>query len=151
MCDSCRMHENWQVCYEDCICLLQPASFSMVLTSSLLHHTRLVLTGSVKTLEWVFKKPIIWLAEVLPWQPRQRIGSCSNQRLVGGNYWTVVYVWPNHHFSLPNPTAKSKGKPCPLIAGSVGPYGAYLHDGSEYSGHYVDTMTTQVLVYSNIL
>ncbi|KAH9634559.1 hypothetical protein HF086_006184 [Spodoptera exigua] len=26
----------------------------------------------------------------------------------------------------------------PLIAGSVGPYGAYLHDGSEYSGDYAD-------------
>lgn len=26
----------------------------------------------------------------------------------------------------------------PLIAGSVGPYGAHLHDGSEYSGNYAD-------------
>ncbi|XP_021190381.3 translin-associated factor X-interacting protein 1 [Helicoverpa armigera] len=26
----------------------------------------------------------------------------------------------------------------PLIAGSIGPYGAHLHDGSEYSGNYAD-------------
>ena len=44
-------------------------------------------------------------------------------------------------------TAQSNGKPRPLIAGSIGPYGAYLHDGSEYSGHYVDTMTIQVHQY----
>jgi homocysteine S-methyltransferase len=28
------------------------------------------------------------------------------------------------------------GSPAPLIAASVGPYGAFLADGSEYSGHY---------------
>ncbi|MEW8975873.1 MAG: homocysteine S-methyltransferase family protein, partial [Exiguobacterium sp.] len=28
------------------------------------------------------------------------------------------------------------GKSAALIAGSVGPYGAYLADGSEYRGHY---------------
>ena len=32
----------------------------------------------------------------------------------------------------------------PLIAGSVGPRGACLHDGSEYNGHYVDTCTHEV-------
>ena len=38
---------------------------------------------------------------------------------------------------------------CPrkmLVAGSVGPYGACQHDGSEYTGKYVDNMTIQVLV-----
>ncbi len=29
-----------------------------------------------------------------------------------------------------------KKRPFPLVAGSVGPYGAYLADGSEYVGHY---------------
>ena len=33
----------------------------------------------------------------------------------------------------------------PLVAGSVGPYGACRHDGSEYNGNYVDVMTTEVL------
>lgn len=28
------------------------------------------------------------------------------------------------------------GRPRPIVAGSVGPYGAYLADGSEYVGHY---------------
>lgn len=32
------------------------------------------------------------------------------------------------------------GRPTPLVAGSVGPYGAYLADGSEYRGHYGLTM-----------
>jgi homocysteine S-methyltransferase len=33
----------------------------------------------------------------------------------------------------------------PLVAGSVGPYGACQHDGSEYTGSYVDHMTKQEL------
>lgn len=31
-----------------------------------------------------------------------------------------------------------------LIAGSVGPYGTCLHNGSEYTGDYVDHMTKEV-------
>ncbi|RWZ58038.1 homocysteine S-methyltransferase [Halobacillus fulvus] len=31
---------------------------------------------------------------------------------------------------------ESSARPKPLVAGSVGPYGAYLADGSEYTGHY---------------
>ena len=33
-------------------------------------------------------------------------------------------------------TENRKGRLRPLVAGSIGPYGAYLADGSEYSGHY---------------
>lgn len=33
-----------------------------------------------------------------------------------------------------------------LVAGSVGPYGVFLHDGSEYSGSYVDSMTPKELM-----
>ena len=32
-----------------------------------------------------------------------------------------------------------------LIAGSVGPYGAYLHDGSEYTGAYADRTPEEVM------
>uniref|UniRef100_A0A8C5LPS1 Hcy-binding domain-containing protein n=1 Tax=Leptobrachium leishanense TaxID=445787 RepID=A0A8C5LPS1_9ANUR len=32
-----------------------------------------------------------------------------------------------------------------LIAGSIGPYGAFLHDGSEYTGNYVTDMTIEDL------
>lgn len=32
----------------------------------------------------------------------------------------------------------------PLVVGSVGPYGAHLHDGSEYDGSYADTTSIQV-------
>jgi len=32
-----------------------------------------------------------------------------------------------------------------LIAGSVGPYGAYLHDNSEYYGKYVETVPADVI------
>lgn len=32
-----------------------------------------------------------------------------------------------------------------LIAGSVGPYGASLHDGSEYRGEYVETTSAKVM------
>jgi S-methylmethionine-dependent homocysteine/selenocysteine methylase len=32
----------------------------------------------------------------------------------------------------------------PLVVGSVGPYGAHLHDGSEYDGSYADTTNIQV-------
>lgn len=34
-----------------------------------------------------------------------------------------------------------------LVAGSVGPYGVFLHDGSEYSGSYVDSMTPKVSAF----
>ncbi|KAG5275558.1 hypothetical protein AALO_G00121690 [Alosa alosa] len=33
----------------------------------------------------------------------------------------------------------------PLVAGSVGPYGAFLHDGSEYSGSYEAGMSVEEL------
>ncbi|XP_026464856.1 homocysteine S-methyltransferase 3-like [Ctenocephalides felis] len=39
---------------------------------------------------------------------------------------------------------ESKGK-MPIIMGSVGPYGAHLHDGSEYSGTYAKTITKEEL------
>jgi len=32
--------------------------------------------------------------------------------------------------------ALRKGRHRPLVVASIGPYGAYLHDGSEYLGHY---------------
>jgi len=41
--------------------------------------------------------------------------------------------------------AKQGGHPV-LVAGSVGPYGASQHDGSEYTGNYVDSMSIQDLV-----
>lgn len=40
-------------------------------------------------------------------------------------------------------TKRTSDRPYPLIAGSVGPYGAYLADGSEYVGDY--GVTNQVL------
>lgn len=39
-----------------------------------------------------------------------------------------------------NPNAEK-----PLIAGSVGPYGAFLHDGSEYTGSYIETIDKKTL------
>lgn len=36
------------------------------------------------------------------------------------------------------------GQRCPLVAGSVGPYGAFLHNGSEYTGDYAEQMSVQV-------
>ena len=36
-------------------------------------------------------------------------------------------------------SAKAENRPAPLTAASVGPYGAYLADGSEYRGHYGKT------------
>ncbi|XP_041971815.1 homocysteine S-methyltransferase-like [Aricia agestis] len=33
----------------------------------------------------------------------------------------------------------------PLIVGSVGPYGAHLHDGSEYDGSYADNTTVETM------
>lgn len=40
----------------------------------------------------------------------------------------------------------SVGRNPPLIAGSVGPYGACLHDGSEYHGNYVDHVSKDKLM-----
>lgn len=33
----------------------------------------------------------------------------------------------------------------PLVAGSIGPYGASLHDGSEYTGDYIDKVKKETL------
>lgn len=33
----------------------------------------------------------------------------------------------------------------PLVAGSVGPYGAHLHDGSEYDGNYADKTSVDTM------
>lgn len=41
---------------------------------------------------------------------------------------------------------KSKGGRKPLVAGSIGPYGAHLANGSEYNGQYVDELSVQELV-----
>uniref|UniRef100_H3D8E0 Zgc:172121 n=1 Tax=Tetraodon nigroviridis TaxID=99883 RepID=H3D8E0_TETNG len=38
-----------------------------------------------------------------------------------------------------------KGRRCPLVAGSLGPYGAFLHNGSEYTGDYAEKMSVQEL------
>lgn len=40
---------------------------------------------------------------------------------------------------------KTSGEGVPLVAGSVGPYGACLHDRSEYTGDYMDHMTREEL------
>uniref|UniRef100_A0A1L8E2J7 Putative cysteine s-methyltransferase n=1 Tax=Nyssomyia neivai TaxID=330878 RepID=A0A1L8E2J7_9DIPT len=36
-------------------------------------------------------------------------------------------------------------KEVPWILGSIGPYGAHLHDGSEYTGEYADTVDVEVI------
>lgn len=58
----------------------------------------------------------------------------------------------------PNPTAQSdeaklnsgcsgglEDQRRPLVAGSLGPYGAFLHNGSEYTGDYAEKMSIQEL------
>lgn len=40
---------------------------------------------------------------------------------------------------------ESKSQTVPLIAGSVGPYGAHLHDGSEYNGRYADNTSSETI------
>ncbi|XP_034566254.1 homocysteine S-methyltransferase [Notolabrus celidotus] len=39
----------------------------------------------------------------------------------------------------------STGQMRPLVAGSVGPYGAFLHNGSEYTGAYAEKMSIEDL------
>lgn len=39
--------------------------------------------------------------------------------------------------------ARPAGQRCPLVAGSVGPYGAFLHNGSEYTGAYAQEMSIE--------
>ena len=38
----------------------------------------------------------------------------------------------------------------PLVAAALGPYGAYLADGSEYSGNYMEKVTEQVCKSVNL-
>ncbi|KAL1023394.1 hypothetical protein UPYG_G00040270 [Umbra pygmaea] len=46
------------------------------------------------------------------------------------------------HFIAENPQAE---RVVPLVAGSIGPYGAFLHDGSEYTGAYAEDMSVEEL------
>ncbi|XP_034386672.1 homocysteine S-methyltransferase YbgG isoform X3 [Cyclopterus lumpus] len=41
--------------------------------------------------------------------------------------------------------ARPTGRRRPLVAASVGPYGTFLHDGSEYSGAYAEQMSVEDL------
>ncbi|XP_045201371.2 uncharacterized protein LOC123554973 isoform X2 [Mercenaria mercenaria] len=41
--------------------------------------------------------------------------------------------------------AQETGREESKVAGSVGPYGACLHDGSEYTGKYMDSVSTEEL------
>ncbi|EZA54367.1 hypothetical protein DMN91_002352 [Ooceraea biroi] len=49
-----------------------------------------------------------------------------------------------------NVYVEESGEQCvnktPMVAGSCGPYGAYLHDSSEYSGFYGKTVSRQELI-----
>lgn len=40
---------------------------------------------------------------------------------------------------------ESKSQFIPLIGGAIGPYGACLHDGSEYTGSYVNKVSADFL------
>ncbi|KAL7832595.1 hypothetical protein SRHO_G00296130 [Serrasalmus rhombeus] len=42
-------------------------------------------------------------------------------------------------------SCKTADRKVPLVAGSVGPYGAFLHDGSEYTGVYESWMSVEEL------
>lgn len=41
--------------------------------------------------------------------------------------------------------AETKDVETPLIAASIGPYGAHLHDGSEYSGSYAEKVSPNTI------
>lgn len=47
-----------------------------------------------------------------------------------------VQIAKNARDNFWNNPENRKNRPTPLVAGSVGPYGAYLADGSEYRGNY---------------
>ncbi|WP_046225486.1 homocysteine S-methyltransferase [Paenibacillus dauci] len=58
-------------------------------------------------------------------------------------FWTDYTNSENNNFAaqkfpnqLDNESARATSRPRPLVAASVGPYGAYLADGSEYRGDY---------------
>ncbi|XP_010869579.2 homocysteine S-methyltransferase 1 [Esox lucius] len=46
------------------------------------------------------------------------------------------------HFTTDHPPSDRRE---PLVAGSIGPYGAFLHNGSEYTGAYAQDMSTEEL------
>lgn len=58
---------------------------------------------------------------------------------------TLKQVNSTAKFSIKYKIFSSTDIKIPLIVGSVGPYGASLHDASEYSGAYADTTSVQVM------
>ncbi|XP_013794435.1 uncharacterized protein LOC106478439 [Limulus polyphemus] len=67
------------------------------------------------------------------------------EKLIGSSVSLAIQAcenfWSQYHIQM-----ELAGKTKPLVAGSVGPYGAVLHDGSEYTGNYVDNMTLEQLM-----
>ena len=69
----------------------------------------------------------------------------SESRPAGTNTHTLPYVvCPACYCTSVFPVFIRPGKRRPLVAGSVGPYGAFLLDGSEYTGAYAQEMSVEV-------
>ncbi|KAI1899646.1 hypothetical protein AGOR_G00063930 [Albula goreensis] len=63
----------------------------------------------------------------------------ANQLMMTGVQLAKEAVWDF------NTDGVHPGRRVPLVAGSVGPYGAFLHDCSEYSGAYEEWMSKEEL------
>ncbi|XP_040897097.1 homocysteine S-methyltransferase 1 [Toxotes jaculatrix] len=64
---------------------------------------------------------------------------CARELLMSGVQLAKESV--NRFVSDSRPTEQRR----PLVAGSVGPYGAFLHNGSEYTGAYAEEMSVEEL------
>ncbi|XP_029005179.1 uncharacterized protein zgc:172121 [Betta splendens] len=64
---------------------------------------------------------------------------CARETLMSGVHLAKKVI--EKTVSIGHPT----GQHCPWVAASVGPYGAFLHNGSEYTGAYAAEMSVEEL------
>lgn len=101
-------------------------------------HTKHQFLVSCNILDWVRRTPLISCERGLNWHASRGMRSV---RITFSKVWIdrkcICQVESYTSFPL--------GRRRPLVAGSLGPYGVYLADGSEYTGSYNSAISDAVL------
>ncbi|XP_056133473.1 homocysteine S-methyltransferase [Lampris incognitus] len=97
-------------------------------------HYRFLLSGADVITTATYQASIVGFIEHL-----DMTSELASELLMSGVHLAKKTV--NQYVSEKHPIERKN----PLVAGSVGPYGAFLHNGSEYSGAYADKMSIEEL------
>lgn len=119
-------------------------------TSSRRLHTRQRSKASSATWTWVLRAPESCWCPEFDWPKRRCRDFCPavvpqvQKPLKHAGFYFIWCLWSCDVTLLLY--LVSPGQRAPLVAASVGPYGAFLHNGSEYTGDYAKEMSVEVSV-----